>query len=72
MKLNYLIASILFLALSQYANSTVTVYDQKNLTIIDYDDYAAGFGPRISDDGFKVKQKYKDPFLLKMKKKSFL
>ena len=51
MKLSLLIATFLFI---KYASSTITVYDEKNLTLIDYDDSSAAFGPRLPENGFKV------------------
>ena len=54
MKFSLLIASILFLSLNKHVSATITVYDEKNLTIIDYDDSAAAFGTRIPENGFKV------------------
>jgi E3 ubiquitin-protein ligase RNF13 len=48
-----MIVSILFLSLNKYANATITVYDGKNISIIDYDDSSAAFGPRVPANGFK-------------------
>ncbi len=45
---------LLFSLNDKRVNATVTVYDERNLTIIDYDDSAAAFGPRIPENGFKV------------------
>lgn len=48
-----LICSFYIYAINQFVSATITVFDEKNITLNSYDDLASGFGPNLPDEGFQ-------------------